>query len=1099
MSNKLSESIKNANSELFYNIIKNIDTDILNKRLENTLYPLQYACYLNKTEIVDSLIPLSSQYVLKSSVIYAIKNMDNVLTQKIINKIEKFTEADINIIYSIFKIDKYDNIWNNILINVLSKYKGNINLVHAAAIESGSVNWFTNNTFTTYNKININSVVEKTTLLILATHNLEILQVLLTKYKSDINLDHIVDAILTCVTIYSNKINNSAINKLLELYYDLFSGNNKSRGKIDTQIINAIINNRYTTIKNDSYTKLIKDNKIYVLSILFSNVINKDNFLDVLTDLHKIYDFDFNIKHIIDDEPLLKHILYNNKNNNNASYSIFNNPELKYTFDLNTQFSNKTDIPRDDFSDKRSTPNIYNKEQKIYGYNDDDLEHDYGHEYGSDDEYDREKNKKISINIIQIKENNILRFFAENGGNLNPITKSGMSLITSFIDASITNYDIMIKINDPYFNILFGSLIREIKENTNDDDEDQYNDYGRGTYYNTQNKSKSDNYYGRKYETEYIMLTSNSNMSIHDITENIIDYMLEKAKVIETKQQINRYFDILRVLVAYNVFSDKIDIIAQNDNVMNIMLSDVDIFEKAYNIYDINEQLLKEFISSIIKTKTVNIDEIILKILELGIDLDDSIINAIKHRKHKDNMFQNKIIELLDQRLSLTSNEKIIIDPNDDVGIIICHGSIITDSYVVLPPDIGIHVLVERGETLSFNGHYALTPEKRQLIANNSEKYHPPGSIIQDQTLIFSMQKNDYLPIPQYYDYGHGNEYGNGYDNGNDNDEDKKIIGYNKLSSDLFGIILGGECKPKKYSTYTIDGDNIITYNKNSNKMVEPFALQNCLKIKMREYALQCNDERIFFNSEIWNGFAPQEIKLSQVIRRLVDKGVSGDFILATCRTGKIWGDDMFLQACRPLVQEYSKKINPDNYNDEEIEDYFTRSNKNKMIIARRYSNTEHNVYRDFFEFYEGYRDHMFENAYLIKEEESNINKNILIWGNHRYVIPSTIFNRYKKDKTLNEKIPYAKYININGKLTRHINSNWYRYFEKNIVTHISVFMEAIHDKIKSSIPLTTLEYCRLFSLIVTGNLPYISSNAVLCYNTRTDYYQLHHLNCMEK
>ena len=239
----------------------------------------------------------------------------------------------------------------------------------------------------------------------------------------------------------------------------------------------------------------------------------------------------------------------------------------------------------------------------------------------------------------------------------------------------------------------------------------------------------------------------------------------------------------------------------------------------------------------------------------------------------------------------------------------------------------------------------------------------------------------------------------------------------------------------------------------------------------MRNYELMCNNNQIFTNDELWNFINTDSIKLSDVIHRAYNNGISGDFIMLVCREGNIWGSDLYIQACREFALQHT---------DEKLESDPLERTK----LARQQS-----LEIASYDFYENMRIFMhifYENKTSMPQ--LHIDKKTLYIGSIVLNVPSPILDRYKKDKKLSG-VKYTVWKTVLGKSERLVNPKWYRMFEKTIMNHLTIFLDNMNNRIQNFLPIHTAEYCRLYSLI-NGVLPYISTESLVCL-TKRDYTEM--------
>ena len=396
------------------------------------------------------------------------------------------------------------------------------------------------------------------------------------------------------------------------------------------------------------------------------------------------------------------------------------------------------------------------------------------------------------------------------------------------------------------------------------------------------------------------------------------------------------------------------------------------------------------------------------------------------------------------------------------------HGSIVTDSYFCLPPNIGIMVLAQRGSP-AYDSHQTFNMmahrQTRDIFIHNHKNgeepgitYYRPGSIIQDQTLYFEPNLSDYAV-----------EY--------DPDIDiRETYIYPMPLHSSMGIITKDACDNIFKSSVFITDAHIQRNERHAipitdGRIKEGFITYMLDRTAVRNYELMCNNEDLFTKDELWNMIDPKKILLSDVIYRAYEKGISGDFVLLACRTGDIWGDDLHLQACREFARQHV---------DEKLE-----TNSLEMTKLARRQSLEIASYN----FYEHAR--VFVNEFYetdISTSRLHTDNKTLYIGNINLNVPATILDRYKKDKKMYD-VKYAKWLTIRGKRERVVNPEWYRMFEKNIMNHLTIFLDNMTNRIQNCRPIHTVEYCRLYALI-NGVLPYISAESLVCLAKR-DYAEL--------
>lgn len=396
------------------------------------------------------------------------------------------------------------------------------------------------------------------------------------------------------------------------------------------------------------------------------------------------------------------------------------------------------------------------------------------------------------------------------------------------------------------------------------------------------------------------------------------------------------------------------------------------------------------------------------------------------------------------------------------------HGSIVTDSYFCLPPNIGIMVLAKRGSP-AYDSHQTFNMmadrQTRDIFIQehkNSEEpgitYYRPGSIIQDQSLQFEPNLSDYV-VEYDPDYTY-----------------KETYIYPMPLHSSMGIITKDVCNHLFKSSVFITDAHIQRNERHAipitdGQIKDGFITYMLDRTAVRDHELMCNDEELFTKDELWNMIDQKKILLSDVIYRAWDKGISGDFVLLACRTGDIWGDDLHVQACREFARQHV---------DEKLE---TNSlEMTKLARQQSFEIASYNFYENMRMFLLGF----YENHTSIPRLDTD--KKTLYIGNIKLAVSTTILNRYREDKKMSD-VKYAKWHTIRGKRVRVINKEWYRMFEKNIMNHLNKFLENMTNRIQNCLPIHTVEYCRLYALI-NGVLPYISTESLVCL-TKRDYIEI--------
>ncbi|VBB18750.1 hypothetical protein YASMINEVIRUS_1282 [Yasminevirus sp. GU-2018] len=307
-----------------------------------------------------------------------------------------------------------------------------------------------------------------------------------------------------------------------------------------------------------------------------------------------------------------------------------------------------------------------------------------------------------------------------------------------------------------------------------------------------------------------------------------------------------------------------------------------------------------------------------------------------------------------------------------------------------------------------------------------------------------------------------------------------------------FGVVVGGACR-RSDSVRSNSGRDMTMYPDygidkvvvRDGKIVEPFILKNLDYVSIRDTILYCNEPSLFDKNELWNVNEPSsDIRLSFIVQRLGDRNISGDFIVVACRSGDIWGEDLHLQACRQFAKSHMEESG-------ELESVKKiEVTPERMMLARRDSGffSVKDFYDEVFEF----NNYFFMNL----EGPVKFSDNKLQIGDLILSVPSSILNRYKTDSGMNKKIKYATYVRSkDGSSTRTVDKRWYSEFERNIVDYIRIFLQNMTMRVDNCVPIHTVEYCRLYSLVHSKVLPYISTLAVDCFVNKKMYLRI----CMTK
>jgi len=485
----------------------------------------------------------------------------------------------------------------------------------------------------------------------------------------------------------------------------------------------------------------------------------------------------------------------------------------------------------------------------------------------------------------------------------------------------------------------------------------------------------------------------------------------------------------------------------------------------------------KDVIHNYLKTNTVK-NEVVNGLLDMGfipteVMIDEAIVGDpntlynrfLQHMASEKKKLQNYNLDLRVRGLYKAKNEwrgNIYTDSYDakDVHVISAHGSILPDTYFCLPPNIGIMAMAERGkEVWNSPDHMSnmLTKQNRGKFFNAKIKtpvqgytYYPPGSIIQEQNLTFNSDN-----VTWYQEYKEDNTYRPNLPLFPEND-----------AFFTLGVITQ-DCK----HTYDLDRDFFIVDKKiNINgrniipivdgKVFESFINRTINPMRKSSYLLQSNDENIFANHELWTSGMPRYLLLSQVIRRLDALGKHGNFMLYSCRSGVIAGDDLHLKACRRFAQNFKKQGD---------------DLPKRVALARQIS-----VSPATSNFYDKVKTFAVYFANECSGCSPQYDQGILYLGNLQINVPYDILNLYGSDKVFsNERYR----IRLQGK-RRVINKKWIAEFEKNILHSIQNFLHNMEIQIYNQYHIHTVEYCRLYSLI-NHVLPYISSTSLLCYQKK--------------
>lgn len=1010
------------NVDTLRSTIVNID---LNKYMTNGLLPLQYACSVNNEYAIKILIESNTinNDNLKLSICYSIKYPNFKIAIFILEKITEITHNDIEIIDCVFKhtpgtvislfdkiVEKFTENKNIFLlnaINIMSEKWINY-LIHKFSGQTDSNNYYTTSPFD----------------YVCSRSNDYIFKIVFDSISKTLDKPTLIRGIT--IAIQYNISYNISI--LLDLYIESFSTQ-----ELDTVIITNII--KYIIEKNIILKKFIqhfetRSNVLlsYIYSYYDSN--NGDKIIQILKEIEKIITLDYSANHIISEQPLLFHIVTQNLQQN-KEYILFTNiPIIKISGPyLITSVSSST-YSRITLNRNRERNNYYDHDDdndnrnNYYDYSDDDgardavLYHDYAN----------------SIKQIKKATNIFMEFHINRTNDQIDLQLSNKFYLSEYyldlIETQLVNtVDQICPVNDVYLNRLFLYPVG--------DDADSINYESILKYNNNYN--------------DLITLI---------ITKNLVNILDIKKK--------SGIINLIKLFVSYGY-----DVNILYDNILEYILQNIDLLRTFINW----KLYIKEDVFKHVLRFTPDKYPIIIELLKCGVTVSQiyypSMINMLNDTKIISNPIHDNNVNTIKNYMLPNNDYTTDIDLREEknIGLIQAHGSIVSDKYIVLPDTVGIYVLTKREDVAYYNSDLLTLDYRKHIVEgypNQYVHYYHPGSVIQEQTLHFYLNFDEYLPINGYHLDDKYNRYSNG------------ILKQQNIKTR--GIILTNTDDYYSHKNNTTTHDNITeVIIDDKNNMIKSFIIANTDTISLRDDIMRYNDDKFFSKNELWNINKPENIKLSEIIRRAKSRNIKCDFILATCRSGYIWDQDLHLQACRSLYKKSNKHESDLKSRQIDVED---------MKLLRRNSSifSDSNFHSDVHDFYIKY--------YNINMLQLVDNNKILVWNETKFNIRTTIMNRYINDKFFNKKHNSKIYKTDKvGIVNRYINPLWYKAFTREIKIYLTTFIKNITDRIKYNFSIHTVEYCNMYALVYDNNIPYISSMSIECMKNKKKYLEI----CMMK
>lgn len=1060
----------------------------LSMPLPNKLSPLQYACWLDNEDAIKILLEDQSltQENIKLAFLYSVQKKNFQIAALILSKVSLLTYNDVGLIRFVFEHVSDPEAINLMIQQMLSLFSDNKNIFLLVAMDMDSEPWtsyllkYIQNLSDSENHYNVSPFIYA------CSRQSDVLFNLI--YKNVITtLDEPSTVQGIMITIQKRSLHHMLI--LLDLYFKSFSTK-----KSDLHIlVNIIFTDVDMLIKSEEllqYFKLYADDMLsYIYSYYEEDMdVDVETIIKLLTDLEKNgVKFNYLVPHTISGQPLLFHIVTKGLvketkiiRDQVADTSILIDvsiPRITLQVPREPKIEKMKDTIEDDFvtygvSRNRRKLNTYGRRRNMS----DGSDHSYGddRDEGGYDGYD-DFDDMILIDCSDVAKNPLVEYHLQKTNNqIDPVLLNGRPLSEHYINLMIENisgvraYRMLSSsrelkfVNDQYLNLLFLNNSEPVLRN--------------------------------KSAKSYI-----------DMITNII-----KTKLLEqilTSNEGSVAVSAIRTFVSYGydvnlIYGDVLPYILKDVRLLKTFINwglhiHDDILSHVLNFKPDQYPVIIELLKCGVQVNSDSFDAM-LKLLEDNAHLstpltsDNSEIQAdiimIKDYLVANNVELGRMLYEDSPNLQVSSinyakDIDLLSDNNKSLGLIHCHGSIVTDKYIVLPDTIGIYVLAPRGEvttsTASSTRKMLTQQGREESLQRSYVRYYQPGSVMQEQNLQFFPNDDEYIPM-NVDEQDETDPFTDHYVEKRDVNC-KKIV--NRESFRSYGIILSGDYDrqwSERLNKTTHDNVDRVVVDDN-NKIIKSFVTANIDYVSVRDDILRCNNDGFFSKTELWNLIDPKQRTLSSIIQRAMDRKISCNFVLSSCRSGDIWGTDLHLQACRSLYKKYNKQ-------DSDLESQ--QISREQMKIVRQDSRffSSSSFYSDVINFCEKYVE---TDLPIILDDNNKV-----MWGSTMFDVRTSIMNRYKTDKMFNKEQRYAIYTKDRSQQTiREINPAWYGHFEKKIKKFLDIFVKNITDRVKNNVTIHTVEYCCMYALIHDHNIPYISSMAIECMVNKDMYLQI----CMMK
>ncbi|VBB18752.1 putative ankyrin domain containg protein [Yasminevirus sp. GU-2018] len=476
MRSSLIEIIKSTTSENTQQLKDYISGREVNNKLQNTFYPLQYACWLKNTTAVQILTPLSSDSVKKLSLLHSISLNDLGNAVFISNSVSFVLPDDLNVFAMMIRKLRPSGPTFELFDSIIKKTSNNTRIILSTvlvlAIELGDVEWCSHiirvqNVSTTESLFKVTPLMHS-----LSKKNYELSRILLENVLDEFDDTQLINA----VSLSAQLMNEYA-------YVNLMSMILKKADVMDnlkTLVLNTVYYSIDYIIKHKQFLPFFTKHTDFVLSMLYS-IHRGDHFyndkytvMNTVSSLEKVLKFNFKIRHTESDEPLLAYLIKIDSHHTGFAHESFKTHLFKYespTISINTNLNEPVDVKpiKNSFDQDKRYDSVHlskyrPKTRSSRHHRDNDSENsDRDMGYDEYDDYDPEDVYNNSVPSEELARDKVLDFHLQRDSDINPILKDGRHLLIHFIDSHLDKTlsvrdpfkDI---VNDPYLNMFLGSL-----------------------------------------------------------------------------------------------------------------------------------------------------------------------------------------------------------------------------------------------------------------------------------------------------------------------------------------------------------------------------------------------------------------------------------------------------------------------------------------------------------------------------------------------------------------------------------------------------------------------------------------------------------------